>query len=264
MRVAFLGAGNMAAAMVAGLLRGGADAASLSCAGGPGGTAQRLATATGITLLGGPGGVPADTDVVVLAVKPQTLPKLDPAWGAACEGRLVLSVLAGTTLARLRAFAPGARAVARAMPNTPGRIGVGITGWCADALGADDEARVARILAGLGEAVRVGEGDMDAVTALGGSGPAYLFEFVAALREAGAAAGLPPELARRFADATVAGAARLLAESGADPEELRRQVTSPGGTTAAGLAVLEAAGFRGTIRQTVLAARDRARQLAST
>jgi pyrroline-5-carboxylate reductase len=263
-RTVFVGAGNMAAAMVDGLLRGGVAPAEIACLGGKGRSAAELGARTGVGVLPDAAAFPMSAEVVVLAVKPQKLPELDRIWEDLTAGRLVISVLAGTTLETLRRRFPRARALVRAMPNTPGKIGAGVTGvsWEKRPPVAD-EAAVGRILAGLGRLVEVPERQMDAVTALSGSGPAYVFEFVAALRAAGEAAGLPAETARILADQTVLGAARLLVESGADPDRLREQVTSPGGTTAAGLRVLADRDFRGTLRETVRAATARARELAA-
>jgi pyrroline-5-carboxylate reductase len=149
------------------------------------------------------------------------------------------------------------------MPNTPGQIGAGITGWAArDPLTPDDRAVLTRLLGALGRDLEVPEDDLDAVTGVSGSGPAYVFEFAAALRDAGVTAGLSRASAEQLAVETLLGAARLLAHKGADPEVLRDQVTSPNGTTFAGLQRLKAGDFRGLIRDTVLAATARSRELS--
>jgi pyrroline-5-carboxylate reductase len=149
------------------------------------------------------------------------------------------------------------------MPNTPGQIGAGITGWASlKPLSASDRRVVDTVLGALGEMVALEEKDLDAVTALSGSGPAFLFEFVAALREGGVAAGLSREVAAKLAQATVLGSARLLAESKIEPEVLRDQVTSPHGTTFAGLQCMIARGFRDTLKETVLAAQARSVELS--
>jgi pyrroline-5-carboxylate reductase len=149
------------------------------------------------------------------------------------------------------------------MPNTPGQIGAGITGWCAlKPLSPPDRRLVDTVLGALGVMVGLEEKDLDAVTALSGSGPAFLFEFVAALREGGVAAGLPADVAAKLAQVTVLGSARLLAETGIEPEALRDQVTSPHGTTFAGLQRMAARGFRDTIKETILAAKARSEELS--
>jgi pyrroline-5-carboxylate reductase len=149
------------------------------------------------------------------------------------------------------------------MPNTPGQIGAGITAWCARAPLADgDRDLVFGVLRSLGDIVEVPEADLDAVTGVSGSGPAYVFEFAAALRDAGLAAGLAKPVAEKLAVETLLGAARLLARKQIDPEILRDQVTSPNGTTYAGLQRMKAGDFRGLIRETVLAATARSKELS--
>ena len=158
---------------------------------------------------------------------------------------------------------PHARNIIRTMPNTPGQIGAGITGWCSRTpLLGDDRVRVESLLHSLGETVEVPEADMDAITGLSGSGPAYVFEFAAALRDAGVAAGLTQHTSEKLAVETLLGAARLLARKKIDPEILRDQVTSPNGTTYAGLQRMKAGDFRGLIRDTVLAATARSKELS--
>ena len=260
--IAFLGAGNMAGSMVDGLLRAGIPPPSLACLGGGGTSASALAGRTGIRLANGPDDLCRGAGVLVVAFKPKHLPAAGPAFAKATNGMLVVSILAGRTLASLAAAFPGARAIVRAMPNTPGRIGAGISAWCADkSLDAEDRAQIDRILGALGEVHEVPEALMDAVTAVGGSGPGFVFEFTAALRDAAIDVGFPAGLADAFARSVVAGSGRLL-EGGADPDALRDQVTSPAGTTAAGLEVLRKAAFGEVIRNAVLAATRRGGELA--
>ncbi len=263
-KFAFIGAGRMASAMVGGLLKSrAASPAEIACVGGDDDTAQALARRTGIAAHADLGSLLAAADAVVLACKPQQLAGLDPRLAGLTEGKLIISILAGKRLGRLSQTFPGARAIVRAMPNTPGQIGAGITAWCSRRpLAAGDEALVTTVLGALGEVVALDEPDLDAVTALSGSGPAFLFEFVAAMREGGIAAGLSRGVAARLAQATVLGAARLLAETGTEPEALRDQVTSPHGTTYAGLQRMSARDFRGVIKETVLAAKARSEELS--
>jgi len=139
-------------------------------------------------------------------------------------------------LARLAQVFPNARNIVRAMPNTPGQIGAGVTGWCSlQKLSAEDQAQVETLLGALGKQFEVPESQMDALTALSGCGPAYLFEFAAALREGGIAAGLPHELAQALTIETLLGSSSLLAHRQIEPEILRNQVTSPNGVTFSGL-----------------------------
>lgn len=262
--LAFLGAGNLASAMIRGLLaRQVATPAGLACTSKGGDSARRLAAETGVRcepdldrLLG-----PADT--VVVAFKPQSLASADPRLAELTAGKLVISVLAGKRLTTLAKAFPRARNVVRTMPNTPAAIGAGITPFCAQhPLGAADRSTVETLLGALGKFLELDERHLDACTALSAGGPAFLFEFVAALREAGLAAELPAEVAAQLATETVLGSARLLAGSGLTPEALRDQVVSPNGTTYAGLQVLAARQFRPIIRETILAAQRRAGELS--
>jgi pyrroline-5-carboxylate reductase len=183
---------------------------------------------------------PMAADILVLAVKPQAFPaaalRLKQYVG---NDTLVISIMAGVTLDRI-ILALGALKAARAMPNTPGSIGAGVTAFClSDACGDAESLITSKLLDPLGVVVGpINEKHMDAVTAVSGSGPAYVFHMVEALAEAGRAAGLPRAIADLLARETVAGAAALLGVTGDKPDELRKAVTSPGGTTAAALEVL--------------------------
>jgi pyrroline-5-carboxylate reductase len=263
-KIAFLGSGNMAGAIVDGLLaKQSATPGDLICLGGNDDTAAKLSARTGIAVAGSLEALLAAADTLLLAFKPQHLGSADPRLAELTAGKLVVSILAGKKLASLvRAF-PRARNVVRTMPNTPGQIGAGITAWCArDPLAAADAATVQMLLDALGNSVEVPENDLDAVTGVSGSGPAYVFEFAAALRDAAMAAGLAQPIAEKLAVETLLGSARLLARKNIDPEILRDQVTSPNGTTFAGLQRMKARDFRGLIRETVLAATERSRELS--
>lgn len=256
-----IGCGRMGRAMASGWLASGLTEAALQVvepAGDPG--------------LGGDVGHAGALDdlpaaltpaAIVLAVKPQVmdrvLPRLDRFRTA---DPLLVSIAAGIPLSRLGTVLP--RAV-RAMPNTPAAIGQGITAAVAAAATNDeDRQRANSLLAATGETVWLeSEADMDAVTAVSGSGPAYLFAMVEAMAAAGMAEGLQPDLAMRLARQTVIGAAHLLEQSRLSAAELRQQVTSPGGTTEAGLAVLrDETGLEALMTHTVAAAAHRARELA--
>lgn len=261
---AFIGSGNMASAMVDGLLaRDPTARGSLACFSASDGTAEKLAGRTGIKCAADLPSLLGPADFVVLAFKPQHLAAADPQLAPLTAGKLVLSILAGKPLAALQKVFPQARNIVRAMPNTPAAIGAGITAFCPlHPLTPGDRALVEQLLGALGQYLELAEEHMNAVTALSGSGPAFLFEFVAALREGGIAAQLPADTAARLAIQTVLGSARLLAQRGVDPEILRNQVTSPNGTTLAGLQTMEAGDFRGLIRKTVLAAQARSVELS--
>ena len=256
----------MASAIIRGLLENKhyrPDEIACTCGDDPSGPA--LAEATGIEYHGDISPAIATCDAVVIACKPQQFNALDANLENAAAGKLVLSILAGTPLNRLNKKFSDARNIVRTMPNTPGQIGAGVTAYAPlNALNEKDLDLVEKTLSSLGNFHQVDESDLDAVTALSGSGPAYVFEFAAALREAGTQAGLPHELAASLTIDTLLGAAMLLADSEATPEELRQAVTSPGGTTAAALDVLEKADFRALIEKTVAAAKARSIELAQS
>lgn len=263
-RIAFLGAGNMAAAMVEGLLeQGDFTADNIVCMSGSGGTAAALSAKTGIILAHSPETLLAAAETLVVAFKPQHLAAADTRFGALTAGKLVISVLAGKRLARLAQVFPQARNLVRAMPNTPAQIGAGMSGWCSlHPLDTPDRTTVEKLLGALGRHVEIPETQMDALTALSGCGPAYFFEFAAALRDAGVAAGLAPEAAQELTLETLLGAARLLARKNIEPEILRNQVTSPNGVTYAGLKRMEAGNFRALMLDTVLTAKARSEELS--
>jgi pyrroline-5-carboxylate reductase len=263
-QVAFVGAGKMASAMVRGVLARRLYApAQIGCTCGADPTGPALAAQTGIAYVADPAQLLAAADIVVLACKPQQLASLDAAYVTATEGKLLLSILAGTPLAKLAAKFPGARNLVRAMPNTPGQIGAGITAYSARSpLAPADHQAVENILGSLGPVLALPEADIDAVTAVSGSGPAYLFEFVAAFHAAASATGLPPATAEQLVLETVKGSLKLLEATGEDPEKLRDAVTSPGGTTEAALKVFRAGNFRQVFQEAVAAARRRSEELA--
>jgi pyrroline-5-carboxylate reductase len=263
-RLAFLGAGNLASAIVRGLLAKQAFApADLACTSKGGESAGKLAASTGIVHESDLARLLDTTDTVLVAFKPQSLATADPRLAELTRGKLVISVLAGKKLATLARTFPHARNVVRTMPNTPAAIGAGITPWCSQSpLSSADLAQVNKILGALGRSLTLDESYFDALTALGGSGPAFLFEFVAGLRDAGLAAGLPADTAYTVALETVLGASRLLARSTETPEALRDKVTSPNGTTFAGLQVLGQHQLRETLKETILAATRRAGELS--
>lgn len=263
-KIAFLGAGNMAAAIVDGLLATKVmSPTEIVCCSGSGKTATALASRTGIHVAHSLDELLREADTLVVAFKPQHLASADPRLAEFTRGKLVISVLAGKRLATLARTFPHARALVRTMPNTPGQIGAGVTGWCtAQTLTTEDRQAVEQLLNAMGVSVEVPEPQMDALTAVSGSGPAYVFEFAAALRDAGVAAGLSRDTAEKLSVETLLGAARLLARKAIDPEILRNQVTSPNGTTFAGLERMAAANFRRLIKDTVAAAKARSEELS--
>ena len=262
-KIVFIGAGHMASAMVSGLLKKESyTPGEIACTCGSGDTGRQLAEDTGIQYLPEITSALEETDVVVLACKPQQLPSLPKALFQATN-KLVLSILAGTPLSLLSEKFNQARNLVRAMPNMPGQIGAGVTAFSSlRKLTSADTATVESTLESLGNFHEVEEPDLDAITALSGSGPAYVFEFAEALRQAGIHCGLDEELSTSITIDTLLGAAMLLATKDATPEQLRDAVTSQGGTTEAALKVLSDSGFRDLIDQTLAAARSRSIELA--
>lgn len=266
-RVAILGTGNMGEAILAGAIgagwsprdvtatvrasdRGAARGAELRERHGVATTTENLAAVR-------------DAGLVVIAVKPKDVPALlDEVAPGLAPGAVVVSVAAGVTTAAMEAHLPVGTPVVRTMPNTPAQIGAGITAVAPGAAAGDAHlALVERFLAGTGDVVRVEEKELDAVTALSGGGPAYVFAVIDALAEAGVHVGLKRDVAARLARQTVLGAARLAVETDEHPAVLRERVTSPGGTTAAGLRVLEDRAVRAAFLAAVEAAHARSREL---
>lgn len=209
------------------------------------------------------GALPPSPAVLVIAVKPQMMADVLPRLNVGAD-TLVISVAAGVTIAAYEAAFPGA-AIVRTMPNTPAAIGQGITAIVGNARAGEGELALAgALMSAVGRTVRLqDEGQMDAVTALSGSGPAYVFHLIEAMAAAGEAEGLSPALALELARATVAGAGALAVAADEDPAKLRENVTSPGGTTAAGLAQLmdPDVGLPPLMRRTIAAAAARGREL---
>ncbi len=262
----FIGGGNMAGALVRGLVRARLHAPRSICVAEPiAGRRRTLQRRFGIAVSADNCAVVADSGVVVLAVKPQIMDTvLAEIRSAVTRETLFVSIAAGIPLRRLeRGLGPGTRVV-RVMPNTPALLGQGVSAVVAGRHASGrDVACVRRMFRAVGDAVAVRrEGLLDAVTGLSGSGPAFVYAFAEALIDGGTASGLPRDLAIRLALRTVAGAAAMLLESGKSPAELRAMVTSPGGTTLAGLSHLDSRSFTGTVAGAVRAATVRARELA--
>lgn len=263
--VAIVGGGNMGTALARGLLASRLLTPDRVRVSDPG-AARRIALKRGL----GVSVHARNTDalrgaaVVVLCVKPAQVPAVAEELGPAVPARaMVLSVAAGVTTDFLAKFFKP-RPVIRVMPNTPALVGAGALAYClGPGAGVPQERVVRRLLAALGLAVRVREDHMDAVTALSGSGPAYVFHLAECLVAAGKSLGLPARLADRLARQTVYGAGRMLTQRPENPGRLRRQVTSPGGTTEAALAVFAREGFEPIVLKALAAAARRSRQLTS-
>lgn len=261
-RIAFIGGGNMASALIGGLLRAGCRAADLVVV-DPGADArQRLRERYGVAALAAADPTLADCGLAVWAVKPQTFRDAAAAAAPHLGEALHVSVAAGIRCASMRAWF-GSRRIVRTMPNTPALVGQGMTGvYALPGVSTGDRKLTEALIAVTGRWVWVDdEAALDAVTALSGSGPAYVFYFLEAMREAGMQMGLSPAVALELAIGTFVGAAHLAQDAGEPPEVLRERVTSKGGTTAAALAVLEAADVKGRFIDALHAARHRAQEL---
>ena len=264
-RLVLVGAGKMGGAMAQGWLEAGLPGSSLTILEpNPSPEIASLAESRGVAL--NPR-IEIPPDMLALAVKPQSLDQAAPRIAPlAAEKTLVLSIIAGKTIANLMARLPGARAVVRAMPNTPAAIGRGVTAaFATAAVNAEQKRWCERLLGAVGAFFWLkDEGLIDAVTAISGSGPAYVFALTEALAAAAERLGLPAELSMSLARGTVEGAAELMAhESATSPATLRQNVTSPGGTTAAALAVLQnAQGLEDLMICATAAARARAAEMA--
>lgn len=262
--ILLVGCGKMGGAMLGGWLDQGTDPASIIVvdphAGG---------LPPGVRSVGSYSDLPEGltAEVVVLAVKPQVMAEVCAPYAAlARPGTVFLSIAAGKTIGFFQSLLGAQAAIVRAMPNTPSAVGRGMTVLCAGpGVGAAQQAACATLVEGIGKVAWVAdEALMDAVTAVSGSGPAYVFHLVEAMAAAGEAAGLPADLAMLLARQTVAGSGELLFQAPEDAAQLRRNVTSPGGTTAAALEVLmdDASGLPPVMRRAIDAAARRSRELA--
>lgn len=262
--IGFLGGGNMAEALIRGLLHGLEVPPERVLVSAPRqDRLDLLRERHGVRVTRDNAALAAEVSVLVLAVKPQILPAVLPQIAAhVAPGALVISVAAGIHTETIEGFLPPGTRVVRAMPNTPALVRAGATaiapGSRAD---ADDLATAKLLFDGVGMTEILDEGQLDAVTGLSGSGPAYIFLILEALADAGVKVGLSRRNALRLAAQTVMGSAQLLLETDGHPGQLKDMVTSPGGTAIAGLHTLEAGGLRTTLINAVEAATLRAREL---
>jgi pyrroline-5-carboxylate reductase len=262
---ALIGGGKMGSALLGGLLDGGWDPEALAVAEVDADRRRDLEREfPKVRVVPSPAWAVADADVVIVAVKPgDVAASLQAAESSLRSETLVLSIAAGVTIATLEALVPG-RPVVRAMPNTPALVGLGASAIAAGRHATGQHLELAsRLLGAVGIVVIVGESALDAVTGLSGSGPAYIFLVTEAMIEAGVLVGLPRDVSEQLVVQTLLGSATLLAQSDEGPGALRAAVTSPGGTTAAGLRELESAGLRAAILDAVSAATRRSRELGA-
>lgn len=268
MKLGVIGCGKMGTALVEGAVRAGvAKSADITGCDPYPAAREAFAKATGGTVGEDIASVARASEVVLLATKPQDVAGALADIATAADGKslLVISIAAGVTLASLEAGLPENLRIIRAMPNTPALVGGGAAGYCLGSRATAEDAGTAQTLLGaVGIAVKVPEKLMDAVTGLSGSGPAYVYLVIEALADGGVKAGLPRVDAIRLAAQTVAGAAAMVLETGEHPAVLKDMVTSPGGTTIAGLAELEKHGVRSAFIGAVDAATRRAKELGAS
>ncbi|MFQ5698852.1 MAG: pyrroline-5-carboxylate reductase [Myxococcota bacterium] len=260
--VGTLGGGNMAEAILRGLIAAGSDPQALIAADPLPERRELLARSLGIRTTDEGAEVVRAVELVVIAVKPQ---QLEAALGGLPQEPrpLYLSIVAGARVARLRQLLPPGARVVRSMPNTPALVGTGASALATGSGASDaDLERASRVLEAVGLVVRVPEPELDAVTGLSGSGPAYVYRVLEGLVEGGVREGLSSQTARILAVQTVLGAARMLEATREEPAQLREKVSSPGGTTLAGLAVLEERGLHEALVAAIRAAAARSRELS--
>jgi len=201
-------------------------------------------------------------DIILLAVKPQNMDDILPIVAEAPNTATIISIAAGVSLTKLQQHLGTTRPVIRVMPNTPLLVGNGVVAWCGnEQISSSQEEMIGLLFGGIADIHQVSESEMDAVTALSGSGPAFFYRIIQYLEEAAISEGLHPDRARAFATGTAIGAARMLQATGLEPDELVAQVRSKGGTTEAGLNVLESGEAKAILTQTIEAAAQRSSEL---
>jgi pyrroline-5-carboxylate reductase len=264
--IAFIGAGNMASSIIGGLVESGHPAQSIRAADPLAETLERLQRVTPVTCCADNPAAVSGADVVILAIKPQVMSEALASIAPALSGTdtLVISIAAGITITSIQQGLEASTPVVRCMPNTPSLLGCGASALHASpGVSEQQRAEAEAILGAVGTVHWVPrEQDLDTVTALSGSGPAYFFLFTEAMIDAACELGLARETATALATQTALGAARMATESDIDLVELRRRVTSPGGTTQAAVESFERDELRATIRRAVAAAADRAAEMA--
>ncbi len=262
MHLSFIGAGKMATAIAAGLIEKKVFAPHRMTAGDVAPAARDAFTQnTGVAAVADNAKVAADGDVIVLAVKPQDAAKVLEPLAGGFSAKLLISIAAGLRLARLQAWT-GSDRIIRVMPNTPATVGLAASVYaCAPGVTDDDRKLAQEVLSAIGMAWEMPEDKLDAVTAVSGSGPAFLFAYVEAMIKGAVELGLPADAARALVVQTIAGATEMLNRDLGTPAELRQAVTSKGGTTAAGLASLAADDFEAVIGRCLAAATNRSIEL---
>ena len=281
MKLGFIGSGKMAGALIKGVLKSGlCKPADITISDVHAPSAEKLRAETGVTAVLSNAEVVSASDIILLAVKPgdalaaiqgvttqqaESTMRWARQGGGVQSGKLLLSIVAGLSIRSLEQAAGEKLRIIRVMPNTPALVLAGASAFALGTQATEEDAEIAQKIFGVvGVAVRVKEALLDTVTGLSGSGPAYVYTIIEALADGGVLMGLPRELALQLAAKTVAGAAEMVLQSGLHPAVLRDQVTSPGGTTIAGLEALESGGLRAALIAAVRAATERATALGAT
>ena len=262
-RIFFSGAGKMATAIAGGMVKSGKFSASKLAAFDPDcHAAENFTAVTGVsTITSDPANGFKNAEVVFIAVKPQMVSAALDGFSELLKDKLIISIAAGISIARLKELT-GSDRIIRVMPNTPALVNKGATAYSASNGATELDCKLAgEIFSAVGTVIQVKESDLNAVTALSGSGPAYVFEFIQALADGGVAEGLPRDTALMLAVQTVIGAAEMIRTTGEHPASLKDKVTSPAGTTSRALQVLAERSFAGSVIKAVRAAADRSREL---
>lgn len=265
MKIGFIGCGKMGGALLSGLLKSGVCRAEDVRVAEHSEASLTAIASLGVAISKSAAEAARASDVVLLCVKPNDAEAALTDAREALRGKLLISILAGVKLATLQKFAGDSVRIARVMPNVAALIGHGMSGFAvSESATEQDVATIEKIFGAVGEVARVEkESQIDVVTAISGSGPAYVFTIIEALADGGVQMGLPRDLAQKLAAKTLAGAAEMALQTGEHPAKLRDQVTSPGGTTIAGLEALEKNRLRFALMSAVRAAAERAKELGA-
>lgn len=264
MKLGFIGCGNMATAIIKGIIaHGSVPASDIYTSNTSAERARQVAETLGVQAGCDNMAVVREADILFLSVKPQQYENvIAEIRNEVSVNQVVVTIAPGKTLAWLEDKFGASVKLVRCMPNTPALVGEGVTAFCPNAQVTDEEcAQVEALLSSFGKAIRLKENLMDAETAVGGSAPAYVYAFIEALADAGVAEGLPRAQAQEIAAQTVLGSAKMVLETGKHPGQLKDEVCSPGGTTVAGLVALEQSGFRAATINAIQAAAAKSRQM---
>ena len=260
MKLAVIGCGNMASAIIGGLVgKGLLDSGQITASDKLEEARERVSRVYGVTVTDDNKACVREADMVLFAIKPGVFPAAAPELADLVRGKVVLSIMAGISIQRMEDLLGSGQKIVRAMPNTPALVSAGITGYCPNEnVSAAELGRVKKVLEAFSEAEQVPESLMGVVTSVSGSSPAYVYMFIEAMADAAVADGMPRKQAYHFAAQTVLGSAKMVLETGMHPGELKDMVCSPAGTTIEGVARLEQKGFRTAVIEAVRACTEKA------